>query len=71
MANKNNTFVLSITNSNNISTTVNITGNNHIYEFIEDNPMANLCTLYNFTLSPQSVYIGCDQSSSVVAGMYK
>ena len=33
--------------------------------------MANLCTLYNFTLSPQSLYIGCDQSSSVVAGMYK
>lgn len=32
-------------------------------------PMVNPCTLYNLTLSPQSVYAGCDQSGSLVAGV--
>lgn len=69
VAYENTTLILSITNSNAISTPVNISESN-VYKFTDDNP--NPCTLYNFTLSPQRIYAGCDeQSASVVAGIYK
>ena len=64
--NENTTLILSITDTNNTTNiTVELTGTNNVFKYTEDTP--NPCNLYNFTLSPENLYAGCNQSKSDVA----
>ena len=59
-------MILSITDTNNTTNiTVELTGDNNVFKYTEDIP--NPCNVYNFTLSPENLYAGCNQSKSVEA----
>ena len=67
VVNENTTLILSITDTNNTTNiTVELRGDNNVFKYTEDTP--NPCNVYNFTLSPENLYAGCNQSKSVVAG---
>ena len=66
VVNENTTLILSITDTNNTTNiTVELTGHNNVFKYSEDTP--NPCNVYNFTLSPENLYTGCNQSKSVEA----
>ena len=66
VVNENTTLILSITDTNNTTNiTVELTGYNNVFKYTEDTP--NPCNVYNFTLLPENLYAGCNQSKSVEA----
>ena len=73
--NENTTVTLYVTNyKTNVIESVNITGNYTTYQYFSN--FNNSCSTYNFTLSPQHVYTGCDNVSgtviySIVTSKYK
>ena len=63
--NENTTVTLYVTNyKTSFTESIDITGNYTTYQYFSD--FKNSCSTYNFTLSPQHVYAGCDNVSGTV-----